>query len=188
MDVKHVLTISAGVLSLSGFIPYIRAIVQGRTRPSSVSWLIWAILDVTILAGMFYKNALNGQMIGATAGSCTVACLTIIYGARGWTKSDKYCLVGAVLGIVLWRVLNDPIFGIVVGNTVSFLGSIPTIKLAWEDPGHEDRISWTIWLLSSTLSVLAIPAYTPADVMQPSVFLVVAVAMMYILYFRVPHK
>ena len=99
METKYVLTVIAGVLFIIGFVPYIRAIVRKETKPTTASWLIWATLDTITLAGMFFKNAVNGQIIGAVLGAWVVVVLALIYGTRGWTKLDKYCLGGAVLGV-----------------------------------------------------------------------------------------
>lgn len=184
MDLKHVLTLIAGVLFLLGFVPYIRAIVRGETKPAKASWVIWATLDMITLAGMFFKNAINGQIIGAVIGAWVVVILSLIYGTRGWTKLDKYCLGGAVLGIALWVAFDNPVFGIVVSNIVVFLGAIPTFKSAWGDPGREDKMAWTIYWLSCVFAVLAIPAWTLADATQPVIFFVIETVMMYILYIR----
>lgn len=184
METKYVLTVIAGVLFIIGFVPYIRAIVRKETKPTTASWLIWATLDTITLAGMFFKNAVNGQIIGAVLGAWVVAILALIYGTRGWTKLDKYCLGGAVLGIVLWLVFDNPVFGIVISNVVAFLGAIPTFKSAWGDPSREDKVAWTIYWLSCVVAVLAIPAWTLADATQPITFFVIETIMMYIVYIR----
>lgn len=184
MDAKNVLTLIAGVLFLLGFVPYIRAIVRGETKPAKASWVIWATLDTITLAGMFFKNAINGQIIGAVIGAWVVVILALIYGTRGWTKLDKYCLGGAVLGIALWVAFDNPVLGIVVSNIVVFLGAIPTFKSAWGDPSREDKMAWTIYWLSCVCAVLAIPAWTLADATQPVIFFITETVMMYILYVR----
>lgn len=184
METKYVLTVIAGVLFIIGFVPYIRAIVRKETKPTTASWLIWATLDTITLAGMFFKNAVNGQIIGAVLGAWVVVVLALIYGTRGWTKLDKYCLGGAVLGIVLWLVFDNPVFGIVISNVVVFLGAIPTFKSAWGDPSREDKVAWTIYWLSCVVAVLAIPAWTLADATQPVTFFVIETIMMYIVYIR----
>lgn len=178
------MTLIAGVLCLLGFVPYIRAIVRGRSKPVKASWLIWATLDTITLAGMFFKNALNGQIIGAVIGAWVVVILALIYGTRGWTKLDKYCLGGAILGIALWVMFDNPVIGIVVSNITVFVGAIPTFKSAWSDPSREDKVAWTIFWLSCVCAVFAIPAWTLEDATQPLVFFAIESVMMYILYVR----
>lgn len=184
MDIKYVLTLVAGVLFILGFVPYIRAIVRGETKPAKASWMIWASLDTITIIGMYFKHAVNGQIVGAVLGAWAVVVLALIYGLPGWTKLDKQCLGGAVLGIVLWLVFGEANFGIVVSNIVVFLGAIPTFKSAWNDPSKEDKIAWTIFWLSCVAAIFAIPALTFEDATQPVVFFVIETVMMYILYIR----
>jgi hypothetical protein len=184
MSKAHCLTLIAGALFVLGYVPYIHAIFRGETKPAKASWAIWASLDTVTLAGMFFKNAINGQIVGAVLGAWTVAILALKYGTPGWTKFDKQCLGGALLGIVLWLAFDEANFGIVVSNIVVLLGAIPTFRSAWADPSRENKAAWTIFWLSCVVAVFAIPALTVADALQPAVFLLVETAMMYIVYIR----
>ena len=181
---KETLSILAGLLFVAAFVPYIRAILRKETKPAKASWLIWASLDTITLAGMFFKDTVNGQILGAVLGAWVVAVLALKYGTPGWTKLDKSCLGGAVLGIVLWQVFNDPIFGIVTSVSVVFLGSIPTFTSAWKDPSRENKLAWIIFWVSCVCAVIAIPHWTLADATQPITFFAIETIMMYILFVR----
>lgn len=184
MAFKSVLSIIAGVLFIVAFVPYIRAILRGEAKPVKTSWLIWATLDSITIAGMYAEGTVNGQILGAVLGAWTVAVLALKYGTPGWTKLDKFCLVGAVLGIVLWQMFSNPVLGIITSLSVVFLGSIPTFSSAWKDPSREDRTAWTIFWLSCVPAVGAVPQWTLADAAQPVTFFAIESIMMYILYFR----
>jgi hypothetical protein len=174
----------SGVLCMIGFLPYIVAIVRGSTKPAKATWIIWASLDTITLCGMFAKEAVNGQILGAVVGAWTIAALSVKFGASGWTKLDKLCLAGAVLGVLLWQVFDNPLLGIVTSLSVVFLGSIPTFVSVWRDPSREDKFSWTIFWASCVVAVWAIPSWTIADAGQPLTFFTIEMVMMYILYFR----
>jgi len=184
VHLKQVLSVVAGVLFVIGFIPYIRATVRKEAQPSKASWLIWAILDIVTFAGMLAKHAMNGQMAAAVLCASTMAALTLKYGKPGWSRLDKACLGGAVLGIVLWTIFNNPVLGIVTSLIVLFLGGIPTFVSAWHDPSKEDRTTWTILWFSCVVAVIAIPAFTLADAAQPVTFLMIENVMVFILYAR----
>mgnify|MGYP000132529445 FL=1 len=181
---KETLSILAGLLFVAAFVPYIRAILRKETKPAKASWIIWANLDTITLAGMFFKGTVNGQILGAVLGAWVVAALALKYGTPGWTKLDKFCLGGAVLGIVLWQVFSDPVFGIVTSLSVVFLGSIPTFTSAWKDPSRENKLAWTIFWVSCVCAVIAIPHWTLADAAQPITFFAIETIMMYILFVR----
>lgn len=183
-DVVKTLSVIAGVLFFVAFIPYIRAILRKETKPAKASWLIWATLDTITLLGMHNKDTLNGQIIGAVLGAWVVALLALKYGTPGWTKLDKFCLAGAILGIVLWQVFDDALFGIMISSIVVFLASFPTFISAWKDPSREDKLAWTIFWISCVCATIAIPQWTLADATQPITFLAIESIMMYILYFH----
>ena len=184
MDIKHILSVVAGLLFLAGYAPYIRAILRGETRPSKASWMIWATLDLITIAGMFAKHAINGQIIGATVGAWVVFTLSLKHGVPGWTKLDKLCLAGGALGILLWQAFSSPVMGIVTSSAAIFMGAIPTFKSAWHKPENEDRVAWTIYWLSCVVALAAIPHWTLADAAQPVVFSINETVVMYLLWLR----
>lgn len=179
MHLKNILSLIAGILFVIGFVPYIRAILRGETRPAKVSWIIWATLDTITFVGMFAKHTVNGQIVGAIIGAWIVVVLALKYGTSGWTLLDKLCLGGAVIGIGLWKL--DPIFAIAASNATAFLGSFPTFASAWNNPSGEDRTAWTIFWISCICAVIAIPALTIADAVQPITFFLIESTMMCIL-------
>lgn len=201
MDIKNTFTILAGLLFLAGYIPYVLSMLRkdNPTKPIKASWMIWAGLDTITLVGMYLKHTLNGQMIGVVTGGWIVVLFTMKYGKPGWTKVDKCCLSGAIIGIILWQMFDNPTFAILMSVGTVFLASIPTFVSAWHDPDHEDKLAWTIFFVSCVCAVIAIPGFTleeamvrpaiflvehPADTAQPLTFLLIQSVMMYILYIR----
>ncbi len=181
---KDALSVIAGLLSIIGTIPYIRAILCGKTKPAKASWIIWVILDTIVLAGMFAKHAVNGQILGSTIGAAVIVILALKYGIPGWTKLDKFCFAGAILGIVLWQTFSNPVLGIITSLSVGFLGSIPTFASAWKDPSREDKRAWTIFFIACVCAIIAIPQWTLAHASQPITFFAIQTIIMYILYIR----
>ena len=172
----------SGLVYIVGFVPYIIAVLSNSTKPTKVSWLIWISLDIITLVGMIANKTVNGQMIGVVTGGSFVLILALIKGDPGWSKLDRFCLAGALVGIILWAVFQNPLLGILVSQIVIFLGSIPTFVSAWKDPKRENKLSWTLWWISCILAIIAIPRYTLADSAQPINFLLIESIMMYILF------
>ncbi len=182
--VKEALSVLAGLLFVVGYIPYARAILRKETKPAKASWIIWASLDTVTIAGMYAKGTVNGQILGVIIGVWVIVVLALKYGTPGWTKLDKFCLGGAVLGIVLWKTFSNPVLGIITSLSVVFIGSIPTFVSAWKDPSRENKLAWTIFWVSCVCAVIAIPHWTMADAAQPITFFLIETIMMYILYVR----
>ncbi|HEU0051034.1 MAG TPA: hypothetical protein VFQ60_03185 [Patescibacteria group bacterium] len=182
--IKTASTALAGILFLIAFVPYIRAITKKETKPAKASWLIWATLDSITFAGMLVKHTLNGQVLGAIAGAWTVAILALKYGKPGWSKLDKFCLSGAVLGIMLWQLSGDATFGMATSLSVLILAAFPTFKNAWKNPKEENRLAWTLYWLSCIFAMIAIPKWTIADAAQPIAFTFIETVMVCILWIK----
>lgn len=178
------LSLIAGVLFLVAYVPYIRAILKGETKPAKASWVIWVVLDTITLAGMVAAGTVNGQSIGAVLGGYVVVCLSFRYGEKGWTKLDIICLVGAVCAIVFWMISGNPTVGIVISVIVVVIGAFPTMYSAWNDPSKEDTVAWTIFFLSCVVAMFAIPAWTLADAAQPVAFTLIETIMVFLLFVK----
>ncbi len=170
---KATLSVISGVVFVIAFVPYIIAILRKETQPSKMSWLIWAILDTITFAGMYIKGVVNGQIVGAILGSWIVVALAMKYGTKGWTRLDMFCLFGAFMSLVLWKIFGDATFGIATSAVVVFLGAIPTFVSAWNDPSKEDKLAWTIYWISCVIAMLAIPVWTTENVVQPLSFTII---------------
>lgn len=181
---QEIFSIFAGFFQIAGFFPYVLAVLRKETKPIKATWIIWASLDTITFAGMYAKDTVNGQILGAVIGVWVVVAFAFKYGVPGWTKLDKYCLGSAIFGVILWFVFKNPIFGIMTSLAVVFLGSIPTFVSAWKDPGREDKLAWTIFWIACVCAIVAIPHWTLADAAQPMTFFAIETIMMYILFIR----
>ena len=184
MTNKEILSILPACLIIVGYIPYINGILRKKTTPAKATWIIWAFLDIIILAGMYTANAMNNQILASCVGASIVSLLSFKYGIPGWTKTDKLCMSMAVVGIVLWKIFENPILGIMVSLIVIFLGSVPTFISALENPSRENKTTWIIFFISCVCALIAIPHWTLEDAAQPIIFFIIELIMVYILFCR----
>ncbi len=179
---ENIFSVLAGVIFILAYVPYISAIIKGKTKPAKASWLIWGTVDLIILGGMYSKDALNGHIIGATFGAWIIFFLAVKRGTPGWSFLDKFILGMAGAGIVLWYLYGEPLFGVLIGLGLAFIGAIPTFVSTWKDYTKENKAAWVIFWISCIFAILAIPQWTFEDASQPLVFFLVESIMMYLLF------
>lgn len=174
----------SGILFFVAFLPYIITIVGGQTIPSPLSWAIWASVDTLALVAMMKKKVAVGQLIGAVSGAWIVTVLAILYGKPEMRLMEWIAIAGAVVGIALWKIYGDSIFGIVCSQIAVFVGAFPTFMGAYANPKQEDALSWCIWTASCFCALFAVKKWTVADALQPVTFATIETVMVLLVVVR----
>ena len=162
------LNIVAGSITLAAYIPYIATVLTGKTRPSMVSWWIWA--GVGLLLRSTYAS-LGGQALGlatgAMIGQFLIAILAIRYGERVWTLLDKLCLAGAIVAATLWWLTSSAFLPYLLVVFIDACALLPTFQKAIVHPRSENIPAWALWALAAYLSLLAIDRWTIDNTLYP---------------------
>ena len=148
------------------------------------TWLIWASLDSITILGMNIENSINGQILSSVVGAWTVFFLSLRYGVLGWTWLDRICLASVGLSILLWWWFNSPLLGIIICLLANCIGSIPTLHSAWKDARRENKLGWVTGTIASLCALASVSNWTLAHYAQPISFLVIQIAVLYLLFIR----
>ena len=182
---RKTLSILSGVLALVSYGPYDYAIIyKPHIQPIKATWIVWALVNMVVLVGMYSKKAQNPQIVFTTLGSIITLILVLWFGRAGWDTLHILCLGLGIFGIVLWKAFDDARFGILMSLIVDFIGSVPTFQSIWVDPAREDGLAWMIAWFGSICACLAIPRRTLTDAAQPISFLVNHFITMYLLFIK----
>ena len=159
----------AGIISLSAYAPYILSILRKKTKPNRASWIIWAIVS-TIIA-LSYREAGASYAflapVGYVVGSTIVFILSIRHGVGGWTPFDRKCLIGAAISLVLWWAFNSPMSALLINLFINLLGTLPTLRKVWYQPGTESKVAWCLFSLGSIVNLFAVENWTFAMAVYP---------------------
>lgn len=169
----------AFVLFVAAFVPYWIMIVHGKTKPAKATWSIWAAVDALICISMMLKHTENGQIIAAVVCASITAALAIKFGTPGWTKTDKRCFVGAVMGVALWAIFQDPLVGQLISLGVLYIGTYPMLEATKKDPSQESKLVWIIFVLSSVCQLIGMQKDSLSAVSEPIAFMVIDSLMLY---------
>jgi hypothetical protein len=181
MDTKLILASIAIVMTLVGYSFYFRDIFAGKTKPHAYSWLVWALLTAIAFAGQLHDNGGAGAWVtGVTAAiSFIIFFLAIKRGEKNVTRSDKINLAAALLAILPWLLIGDPLFSVILITIIDFLGFLPTIRKSWHKPHEETLIHYVLAGLKFVLAILALDIYTlttwlyPASLVAANLFFVI---------------
>lgn len=167
---------------------YIKTIIYGKTRPSLISWSIWALapliavfLQIKAGAGLSF---LSSFMSGF--GPLLVVIFALIYKKGFWkiTTFDIVCGVLALLALVIYIITNKLGISILFAILSDGLAAIPTIRKSWKFPESESPISYISGIISNTLALLVI------DIWKFSIysFSIYLITINIIIIFSIYHK
>lgn len=161
MNIKLLFAILATVLTVVGFFPYFRDISRKKTKPHAYTWLIWTITQGTATASMWYGK--GGWGVSAfTVGTVlifVVFLLSLKFGTKNITKGDTVIFMAALLAIIIWWQLHNPILAVLMASVIDIVGYFPSFRKTYEEPWTETPATWAIFALTSIFTVFALTEY-----------------------------
>lgn len=173
--IQGVAGLGAGILSLAAFVPYvISTIRKPTTRPNRATWWIWLLVGILITLGDYSEGVRAGMWlpISYIVGPAVLAVVSLRHGEGGWTRLDRWCLLGAILSVGFWVLTRDPLGALLINILLDALGALPTIKKSFKNPEAEDPIFWYLAFAASVLNLFAIERFSFSHLVYP-VYMVV---------------
>jgi hypothetical protein len=184
---KEILSAIAIALTFAAFVPYIRAILSGTTKPHVFSWVIWGSTTfVVFLAQIEGKGGVGAWPIGVS-GSITIFIAFLAYVKRAditITKTDWLFFVSALSSLPLWYVTSDPLWAVVILTIVDVLGFGPTVRKAYSFPHSESLLFFALFAVRNVLVILALESYSVTTVLFPAVIAATCVSLMAMVTYR----
>lgn len=175
LSVKEWLAIVAAIVTVSAYFPYVYEILKRRTTPHAYTWLIWGITVGTAGAAAFYGGAGWGAyptLIGAVL-VFAVFLLSLKYGSRNITLSDRVVLTLALLAILVWWQLESPLLAVLMVTGIDAFGYIPTLRKLWEEPWSESLTAWGLYIAAPVLVILSLEQYNVLTVTYTAMTIIV---------------
>ena len=169
MDWKYLLGVVAIILTFTGYIPYIKDTIKGKTKPHIYTWFLWSL--VTFIA--FALQVSGGAGFGAfvTLAAAIVSFLIFLLGLRigdkDITKTDTALLIASLFAIGLWILAKQPVLSVILVSSIDVLSFVPTIRKSWHKPHTETLSSYLINTFRFTLALLALRNYSIVTYLFP---------------------
>lgn len=180
---KQILCAIAIALTFVAFIPYIRAIISGTTKPHVFSWIIWGSTTFLVfLAQIEDKGGVGAWPIGVS-GIITILIALLAYWKRAditTTRADWVFFVSAIYSLLLWYLTSDPLWAVVVLTIVDTFGFGPTIRKVYSFPHSESLLFFALFAVRNMISVLALEHYSVTTVLFPAVIAIACVLLIVI--------
>lgn len=158
---QEVIGLTAAIIGIGGYVPYIISIFKGATQPNRATWIIWTVIGG--LLAFSYMAEGNPESIWLPfayfLGPFFVALLSFKYGYTTWTKLDTVCIVAGLASLIPWALSHDATFTLIINLIIDGSGALPTIVKTYQEPETEDAFSWVIFAVANTLQLFAISTW-----------------------------
>lgn len=170
LGVKAVFSFAAIVLTFIAFVPYIRSIVAGITKPHVFSWVIWGTTTIIVFfAQVEAKGGVGAWPIGVS-GAVTLLIAFLAFVKRSdieITPTDWLFFALALVSLPFWYATADPLWAVIVLTVVDLLGFGPTLRKAYAFP-HDENIPFFMLFMTRNLFVfIALEQYSIATALFP---------------------
>ncbi len=170
ISLKLIFSCAAIILTFVAFIPYIRSILSGVTKPHVFSWIIWATTTLIVfLAQLNAKGGIGAWPMGVSGAiTAYIAALAFVKRADiSITRTDWIFFTGALMSLPFWYFTANPLWAVVILTVVDLLGFGPTVPKAYSFPHDENIPFFVLFMARNTFVLLALEHYSLTTVLFP---------------------
>ena len=170
---KDTFAFIGAIIVLFCTLPYIIDVIKKKTKPNIITWAIWSVLIGIGAAALYASNEFNAALL--LTGDCLATFAVVVVGLKyGIAKLDRFdfiCLIGAIVGLILWIVFNAPLIAIIATIAIDFIGTVPTVRHSYHNPEEETWITFALGVVATIFTLLSLPNYKLSAWIYPAYLL-----------------
>lgn len=175
MDYKIILGLTSVIIAFLSYSFYFRDISNHQTKPHAFSWFVWGIL---MSISFFIQATSNGGPGSWVIGFTALICFVISYmafkrGMRSVKLLDWFSLVGAFFSLLLYFVIKQPVFSVILITLTYSLGFFPTFRKSFNKPQDETLITFVLNGLKFFISLFALSSISFVTVFYPVALVII---------------
>lgn len=170
VDYKIILSVSAIIIGFIGYAPYLRDVFLKKTKPHAFSWFAWGVLESVA----FFAQISKGGGVGAWITAVSAAVALFVAGIALYRKEteikifDWVALIGALVGIILWRLTNNPLLAVILVTASDALAFMPTFRKSYYQPGQETLVEYSCAAAKWMLAIFALQSFNLTTILYPA--------------------
>jgi hypothetical protein len=157
--IDYILTIIAGLITISAYVIYYFDIKKQSIVPSRFSWMIWSL--TASLETLTYSYVSDDNLKSVCFVTSSLCCVLIT--AKIWMSSDRKVpnwaessLAFCTVSIAIWLLFKSPFFAHILLLLAIPIAFLPTYKNALNNFENENSKAWLLWSISDLLMIVII--------------------------------
>lgn len=158
MDIITVFAAISTVIAIYCSVPYIKAILNGKTKPHQFSWLVFVILNAITFLSQYLEGARESALIAFAFffGSFIIFLLSFKYGTRDTSRWDRLLLAFALVTIALWIFTENNVLAIWLTIAIDTAATCMTILKIRAQPTSEAASPWVLASIAYVFTCLTL--------------------------------
>lgn len=187
MELKLLFSYIGILISLVAFIYYYYSIYKGDTKPHVYTWLIfsltlWVWFIIQIQNEWWYGSYVT---LAEFIWCFVVFLLALKYWEKNITRFDTFCLILAVISLVLYLSFKLAIISTILIIAVEIFAIIPTYRKSYMKPHEETTVIYYLSSLVYIFSILWLSEHSFATYWYPtSIIIADSILVIYLLVRR----
>ncbi len=155
--IRVILSVIAGVLALSAYVPYLWDIVAGRAKPARstritlVIILLIAFFQLRVVGATFTLAIVVGELLGSIA----VLAASFKRGVGGLTQVDMICYGLLLIDIIVWLTTGNAAVALFLSIAADVISFYPTLHKTWLHPTTETPLFYHLGNVAVILNLVA---------------------------------
>ena len=175
MSLKDMFGLLSLFLAVVSYVPYVRSIFVGSTKPHAFTWLVWGtVMAIAFFAQLSGRAGAGSWATGLSAAFCLgIGILALFRGEKHITRGDWMAFLTTFFAIPLWVVTSDPLWSVLLVTGIDAVAYYPTFRKSYAKPYEELASKYVLTVVRYLLSLLALEHFTVVT----SVYQVVSIFM-----------
>lgn len=168
---KELFSAIAIAITFIAFIPYIRSILQNKTKPHAFSWIIWASVTFIVFLAQLADGGGAGAWPIGISGVITLFVAVLAYLKKTdhmIAKKDWIFFILAMSAIPFWYVTSNPLWAVVILTVVDLFGFVPTFRKAYSYPNEESLLFYILIASRNLIAIVALEHYSLTTLLFPA--------------------
>lgn len=175
----------AVMIGIVGYIPYIKDMYHGITKPHPFTWFGIGLLNGIAFFAQIFSGGGAGAWISGITAIFTIAIATFSLRSKTEIKPvDWICLVGALLAIVFWKLTSSPLTAVIVVTFADLLIMIPTFRKSFSKPNEETVSLYLLSFVKYALSLMALGVFNLTTALFPAVIAFLNLSLVALIFVR----
>ena len=143
---------------------YAWGIIKGKAQPNAVTWFLWGLTPMIAFFAQLQAGFTIQLAVTLALGISPLVIFALTVARSGMkrhlTPFSISCGAVAVLGILLWKITDQPEIAIVFSILADIFASLPTLVKSYKDPSSEYAFPYLLSIISMAITLLTIQSWT----------------------------